>query len=147
MRGIDEHVAVQRTRKRGAGIGSRVFAMAEKEGRRRGCTGIDLTTVSIEAPGFHQKQGYDVEATIDCEPLGLERFCMMKRLSPTASRTWPIAATGAAENVGHGLPRDPRPAHEDFPYFAAGRRADQLRRAKPSWRSIALVVNCACERM
>src|SRR5438045_1650280 len=65
---------------RRARIGSRVLAMAEEEGRRRGCTRIALTTLSIEAPGFYQKQGYDVAATIDCEPPGLTRYYMMKRL-------------------------------------------------------------------
>ena len=64
---------------RRARIGSRVLAMAEEEGRRRGCTRIALT-LSIEAPGFYQKQGYDVAATIDCEPPGLTRYYMMKRL-------------------------------------------------------------------
>jgi GNAT superfamily N-acetyltransferase len=65
---------------RRARIGSRVLAMAEEEGRRRGCTRIALTTLSIEAPGFYQKQGYDVAATIDCEPPGLARYYMMKKL-------------------------------------------------------------------
>ena len=67
---------------RRAGIGSRVLAMAEEEGRRRGCTRIALTTLSIEAPGFYKKQGYGVAATIDCEPPGLTRYYMMKRLVP-----------------------------------------------------------------
>ena len=40
---------------RRARIGSRVLAVAEEEGRRRGCTRIALTTLSIEAPGFYQK--------------------------------------------------------------------------------------------
>src|SRR6266576_5180781 len=40
-------------------IGSRVLAMAEEEGRRRGCTRIALTTLSVEAPGFYRKQGYE----------------------------------------------------------------------------------------
>ena len=61
-------------------IGSRVLAMAEEEGRRRGCTRIALTTLSIEAPGFYKKQGYDIVATIDCEPPGLTRYYMMKKL-------------------------------------------------------------------
>jgi GNAT superfamily N-acetyltransferase len=65
---------------RHARIGSRVLAMAEEEGRRRGCTRIALTTLSIEAPGFYQKQGYAVAATIDCEPPGLTRYYMMKKL-------------------------------------------------------------------
>ena len=65
---------------RRAGIGSRVLTMAEEEGRRRGCTRIALTTLSVEAPGFYRKQGYDVAATIDCEPPGLTRYYMMKKL-------------------------------------------------------------------
>ena len=66
--------------RRRARIGSRVLAMAEEEGRRRGCTRIALTTLSIEAPGFYLKQGYDVAATIDCEPPGLTRYYMLKKL-------------------------------------------------------------------
>jgi len=54
--------------------------VAEEEGRRRGCTRIALTTLSIEAPGFYQKQGYAVAATIDCEPPGLTRYYTMKKL-------------------------------------------------------------------
>jgi ribosomal protein S18 acetylase RimI-like enzyme len=61
-------------------IGSRVLAMAEEEGRRRGCTQIALTTLSIEAPGFYKKQGYNVAATIDCDPPGLTRYYMTKKL-------------------------------------------------------------------
>jgi GNAT superfamily N-acetyltransferase len=65
---------------RRARISSRVLAMAEEEGRRRGCTRIALTTLSVEAPGFYKKQGYDVAATIDCEPPGLTHYYMMKKL-------------------------------------------------------------------
>jgi GNAT superfamily N-acetyltransferase len=61
-------------------IGSRVLAMAEEEGRRRGCTRIALTTLSVQAPGFYKKQGYDVAATIECDPPGLTRYYMTKRL-------------------------------------------------------------------
>ena len=65
---------------RRVGIGRRVLAMAEEEGRRRGCTRIALTTLSIEAPAFYKKQGYEVAATIDCDPPGLTRYYMIKRL-------------------------------------------------------------------
>jgi len=65
---------------RRARIGSRVLAIAEEEGRRRVCTRIALTTLSIEAPGFYLKQGYEVAATIDCDPPGLTRYYMMKKL-------------------------------------------------------------------
>ena len=70
---------------RRARIGSRGLAMAEEEGRRRGCTRITLTTLSIEAPGFYLKQGYEVAATIDCEPPGLTRYYMMKKLENRAA--------------------------------------------------------------
>jgi ribosomal protein S18 acetylase RimI-like enzyme len=65
---------------RGARIGCRLLAMAEDEARRRGCTRITLSTMSVEAPGFYRKQGYDVAATIDCEPSGITRYYMMKKL-------------------------------------------------------------------
>jgi GNAT superfamily N-acetyltransferase len=65
---------------RRARIGSRVLAIAEEEGRRRGCTRIALTTLSVQAPGFYKKQGYDVTATIDCDPPGITRYYMMKKL-------------------------------------------------------------------
>ena len=71
---------------RRARIGSRVLAVAEEEGRRRGCTRIALTTLSVEAPGFYQKQGYDIAATIDCDPPGLTRYYMTKRLAPLGGR-------------------------------------------------------------
>ncbi|HVC56106.1 MAG TPA: GNAT family N-acetyltransferase [Stellaceae bacterium] len=62
-------------------IGSRVLALAEEEGKRRGCTRIALTTLSVQAPGFYQKQGYDVAATIECDPPGLTRYYMTKKLA------------------------------------------------------------------
>jgi GNAT superfamily N-acetyltransferase len=65
---------------RRARIGSRLLAIAADEGRRRGCTRIALTTLSVEAPGFYKKQGYDVAATIDCDPPGVTRYYMMKKL-------------------------------------------------------------------
>ena len=65
---------------RRARIGSRVLAIAEEEGRRRGCSRIALTTLSIEAPGLYLKPGYDIAATIDCEPPGLTRYYMVKKL-------------------------------------------------------------------
>ena len=46
----------------------------------QGCTRIALTTLSVEAPGFYKKQGYDVAATIDCEPPGITRHYMLKKL-------------------------------------------------------------------
>ena len=56
------------------------WATAEQEARQRGCTRVALTTLSVEAPGFYRKQGYDIVVTIDCDPPGLTRYCMMKKL-------------------------------------------------------------------
>jgi GNAT superfamily N-acetyltransferase len=66
-------------RRRGR-IGSRVLAMAEEEGRRRGCSRIALNTLEIQAPGFYLKQGYEMAAKLDCDPPGVTRYLMTKRL-------------------------------------------------------------------
>ena len=61
-------------------LGSRILAMAEEEGRRRGCTRALLSTVHFQAPGFYLKQDWEVAARIDCEPPGHTRFLMTKKL-------------------------------------------------------------------
>jgi GNAT superfamily N-acetyltransferase len=65
---------------RRARLGSRLLAMAEEEGRRRGCTRVTLNTMEIQAPGFYVKQGYEAAATLDCEPPGVTRYLMTKKL-------------------------------------------------------------------
>ena len=62
-------------------IGSRVLKMAEEEGRKRGCTRVTLNTLEIQAPGFYQKQGYTMAAKLDCDPPGVTRYLMTKRLT------------------------------------------------------------------
>ena len=62
-------------------LGSRILAMAEEEGRRRGCTRAVLSTLHFQAPGFYLKQGWEVAARIECEPPGHTRFYMSKKLS------------------------------------------------------------------
>ena len=61
-------------------LGSRILAMAEEEGRRRGCTRAVLSTLHFQAPGFYLKQGWEVAARIECEPPGHTRFYMTKKL-------------------------------------------------------------------
>ena len=65
---------------RRGGLGSRVLAMAEEAGRRRGCTRAVLSTIHFQAPGFYAKQGWEVAARIECEPPGHTRFYMTKKL-------------------------------------------------------------------
>jgi len=62
-------------------LGSRILAMAEEEARRRGCTRAVLSTIHFQAPGFYQKQGWEVAARIECEPPGHARFYMTKKLT------------------------------------------------------------------
>ena len=62
-------------------LGSRILAMAEEEGRRRGCTRAVLSTLHFQAPGFYLKQGWEVAARLECEPPGHTRFYMSKKLS------------------------------------------------------------------
>jgi GNAT superfamily N-acetyltransferase len=61
-------------------LGSRLLAMAEEEGRRRCCTRIALNTLEVQARGFYQKQGYETAATLDCDPPGVTRYLMSKKL-------------------------------------------------------------------
>jgi len=62
-------------------IGSQVLRMAEEEGRKRGCTRVALNTLEIQAPGFYLKQGYTMAAKLDCDPPGVTRYLMTKRLT------------------------------------------------------------------
>ena len=50
---------------RRGGLGGRILAVAEEEGRRRGCTRAVLSTLHFQAPGFYLKQGWEVAARIE----------------------------------------------------------------------------------
>ena len=63
------------------GLGSRVLALAEAEAKRRGCTRAALMTVTFQAPGFYQKQGYEIAARLECDPPGATRMLMTKKLT------------------------------------------------------------------
>ena len=61
-------------------IGSRIIRKAEDEAKRRGCSRAVLFTVTFQAPGFYERQGYEVLGRIECDPPGHTRICMTKRL-------------------------------------------------------------------
>jgi GNAT superfamily N-acetyltransferase len=63
------------------GLGSRILRTAEAEALRRGCTRAVLSTLSFQAPGFYEKQGWQVLGRIDCDPPGQTRYYMTKRLA------------------------------------------------------------------
>jgi GNAT superfamily N-acetyltransferase len=62
-------------------LGSRLLAMAEEEARNRGCSRITLNTLEIQAQGFYLKQGFETAATLACDPPGVTRYVMTKKLT------------------------------------------------------------------
>ena len=65
---------------RGGGLGSRLLAMAEEEGLRRGCKSAVLYTISFQAPEFYKRHGWRVFGEIGCDPPGTSRIFMTKEL-------------------------------------------------------------------
>ncbi|MEU6217343.1 GNAT family N-acetyltransferase [Streptomyces sp. NPDC047022] len=69
-------------RHRGAGLGTRLLAEAERVARQgRGCTAARLETWDFQAPDFYRKRGYDVVCVIPDYPPGITEYTMTKRLS------------------------------------------------------------------
>ncbi|AVV42206.1 N-acetyltransferase [Streptomyces sp. ID05-04B] len=70
------------TRHRGAGLGSRLLAEAERVARdERGCTRVRLETWDFQAPDFYRRQGYEVVCVIEDYPPGVTEFTLTKRLT------------------------------------------------------------------
>ena len=65
---------------RGDRLGSRIIRMAEDEARRRGCSRITLNTMEIQAQGFYLKLGFETAAALICDPPGINRYVMTKKL-------------------------------------------------------------------
>lgn len=65
---------------RRGGLGSRLLAAAEEEGRRRGCKAAVLYTISFQAPEFYKRYGWRVFGEIPCDPPGTSRIFMTKEL-------------------------------------------------------------------
>ena len=68
---------------RGAGLSRAILQAFEAEGRRRGCVAAVLYTISFQAPGFYEKQGYVEFARLPYPPKG-ERLFLRKRLTEDA---------------------------------------------------------------
>ncbi|MBO1336534.1 N-acetyltransferase [Streptomyces sp. VRA16 Mangrove soil] len=68
-------------RHRGAGLGSRLLAQAERIAvEEHGCTGSRLETWDFQAPGFYRQHGYEVVAVIPDYPPGIKEFTLTKKL-------------------------------------------------------------------
>ncbi len=58
--------------KRGQGLGTKLMAMAEDEGKRRGATFAYTNTFTWQAPGFYEKLGYTLYGKLEDFPAGNE---------------------------------------------------------------------------
>ena len=65
---------------RGSGLGTEVLRAFEEEGRRRGCRSAVLYTISFQAPGFYERNGWRRFGEIPCDPPGTSRIFMTKDL-------------------------------------------------------------------
>lgn len=65
---------------RGTGMGTRVLRLCEDEARRRGCRSAVLYTISFQAPGFYERNGWRRFGEIPCDPPGTSRVFMTKTL-------------------------------------------------------------------
>ena len=65
---------------RGAGLGRAVLAAFEDKGRRRGCVAGVVNTISFQAPGFYERQGWRRFGEVPCLPHGTSRVFLSKAL-------------------------------------------------------------------
>jgi GNAT superfamily N-acetyltransferase len=64
---------------RGSGLGTKVLSVFEEEARSRGCSSAVLYTISFQAPGFYEKNGWVRFGEIESQP-GISRVFMTKKL-------------------------------------------------------------------
>lgn len=65
---------------RGTGMGTRVLQAFEDEARKRGCRNAVLYTISFQAPGFYEKNGWVKFGEVESDLEGVSRVFMKKRL-------------------------------------------------------------------
>ena len=66
---------------RGQGLGAGLQRRAEDEARARGCVGAHLDTLSFQARGFYEKQGFVCAGEIEDHPRGGARYFMKKKFT------------------------------------------------------------------
>ncbi|MEW1583538.1 GNAT family N-acetyltransferase [Streptomyces microflavus] len=71
-------------RLRGSGLGTEILRQAEDEARARGCRTAVLYTITFQAPGFYQKNGWKRLGEVPCDPPGTSRVFMTKELTAPA---------------------------------------------------------------
>ncbi|MEU1330303.1 GNAT family N-acetyltransferase [Streptomyces sp. NPDC005865] len=69
-------------RHRGAGLGSRLLAEAERVAvEEHGCRSSRVETWDFQAPGFYRNHGYELVSVIPDYPEGVKEFTLTKRLA------------------------------------------------------------------
>ncbi|KES06135.1 biotin transporter BioY [Streptomyces toyocaensis] len=68
-------------RHRGAGLGSRLLAEAERAAAERACTASRVETWDFQAPEFYKRHGYEVVCVIPDYPPGITEYTMTKALT------------------------------------------------------------------
>jgi GNAT superfamily N-acetyltransferase len=63
---------------RGQDLGSRLLAAMESEAIARGCTAGFLLTITLQAPGFYAKRGWEEFGRIATDPPGIARVFFRK---------------------------------------------------------------------
>lgn len=64
---------------RGSGLGTKILKAFEEEACKRGCSAAVLYTLSFQAPGFYEKNGWVSFGEIESKP-GIRRVFMTKKL-------------------------------------------------------------------
>jgi len=65
---------------RGQGHGRRLLEAAERRAVERGCRHVFIDTFSFQAPGFYEKQGYEIYGRADDWPVGHTHYFLRKAL-------------------------------------------------------------------
>lgn len=78
---LDIHYLWVDESRRGARLGAEIMSRAEQAARQAGCQQALVDTMSFQALGFYQKQGYRLKMTLDDFPVeGQQRHYLIKTL-------------------------------------------------------------------
>lgn len=69
---------------RHSGLGSKLIKTAEKEALSRGCQYAQVDTYSFQARPFYERQGYQLQMTLEQCPVEHQKYYLTKMLDPTA---------------------------------------------------------------
>jgi GNAT superfamily N-acetyltransferase len=65
---------------KGKGLGNKLLQKAETYAKKQNCIGCLLDTFNFQARAFYEKQGYQLQMTLENQPQTIERYFMVKNL-------------------------------------------------------------------